>query len=44
MFLLAVASLHLCAIKCICVSVYQKIQYISHSQESLKASTYLVKE
>lgn len=28
----------------LCVSVYQNIQYISHSQESLKAATYLVKE
>lgn len=27
-----------------CVSVYQNIQYISHSRESLKAATYLVKE
>lgn len=27
-----------------CVSVYQNIQYIPHSQESLKAATYLVKE
>lgn len=28
----------------LCVSVYQNIQYISHSRESLKAATYLVKE
>lgn len=28
----------------LCVSVYQNIQYISHSRKSLKASTYLVKE
>lgn len=34
-------SARVCAIICICVSVYQKI---SHSQEFLKATTYLVKE
>lgn len=37
-FALVCNYMHLCA------SVYQNIQYISHCQNSLKASTYLVKE